>query len=83
MPFGYTRRGGGTRALGNPGVYWPVAAFVLVGTLCALRAAVAALVPLVGYRGMRMRASGFGLHCACRWAVLARVACSCVCVRPS
>ena len=39
IPFGDTEKGGRLKALGNPGVYWQVAACVAVSTLAVAGAA--------------------------------------------
>ena len=52
VPFGDTKRGGRLKALGNPGVYWQVAACVALSTL-----ATAVFLAVVGIRLLTLRAA--------------------------
>jgi hypothetical protein len=74
VPFGRTRRGGTMKALGNPGVYWQVAACVACSAIVAagmgLRAAWSAAVALKA--GPRARAAALAIAASHRgtvWAV--------------
>ena len=58
VPFGSTHRGGYLRALGNPGVYWPVFVVVLVTTALALPHLSSGASALV--RGFTARGPGSG-----------------------